>query len=155
MGAVTYPNPDVVRELSEHFVPVRIESAKQPEHARRMNVRWLPGLVVAGADERPANVVVGFLPPSDLLPELTFGRAIAAMGEKRYDEAHTLLEQVAGTKGAERAAEALYWLGVSRYRQSKDFMGSIREPWGRIVETWPGSQWARKVGFAVGKPAGA
>ena len=54
MGAVTYPHPEVERELSAHFVACRIESAKQPELARQMGVRWLPGLVVAAADGRPA-----------------------------------------------------------------------------------------------------
>ena len=34
----------------------------------------------------------------------------------------------------------------------KDFRAATREPWGRIVEGWPRSQWARKVGWALGSP---
>lgn len=153
MDTVTYPDAQVVRELSERFVAVKVESGKQPELARRMGVRWLPGLVVADADERPAHVQVGFLPPADLVLELAFGRAILAMGAKQYDQAHELFRQVAETDGAERAPEAYFWWGISRYRQLKDFRAAVTEPWSAIVAKWPGSQWARKVGYALGQPA--
>jgi TolA-binding protein len=148
MGAVTYPHAAVVQSLNEDFVPCRIESARAPELARRMNVRWLPGLVVADHEERPAHVQVGFLPPEDFLDELKFGRAIMAMGHKRYDEAHALFGQVAEREGAERAPEAYYWWGISHYRQTKDF-ADCRRHWAEIVRRWPGSQWARKVSYAV------
>ncbi len=152
MDAVTYPDPAVEKEISERFVPARLESAKHIELSKKLNVRWLPGLVVTDADERPAHLVVGFLPPRDLLPELTFGRAILAMGEKRYDEAHELFRQVADAPGAERAPEACYWWGISRVRQKKE-LDAAKEPWRRIVERWPESQWARKVGYLLGHPA--
>src|SRR5579859_1177427 len=103
MGAVTYPDPKVIEELNAHFVPVKLESAGNAEISRKMNVRWLPGLVVCDADERLAHLQIGFLPPADLLPELTFGRAILAMGAKRYDEADRLFGAVAESD-AERAA---------------------------------------------------
>src|SRR5689334_20093201 len=107
MGAVTYPEPRVAAALGARFVACRVESAKAPELARRMNVRWLPGLVVADADERPANVQIGFLAPDDFLSELDFGAAIVAMAAKRYDEADALFRQVAARDG-ERAPDAWY-----------------------------------------------
>src|SRR5262245_51213954 len=122
MDAVTHPHADVQRELGERFVPVRLEAGKHGELARRMGTRWLPGLVVADADERPAHVQIGFLPPADLLVELDYGRAIHAMGEKRYDDAHALFRRVAETPAAERAPEAYFWWGISRYRQLKDLL---------------------------------
>ena len=66
MGTVTYPDASVIAALAERFVACRIESAKAPDLARKMNVRWLPGLVVSDAEERPAHVQIGFLPPADL-----------------------------------------------------------------------------------------
>jgi len=152
MEAVTLPDQKVAAELSERFVAVKLESAKHPDLARKMGVRWLPGLIVSDAEERPSHLVVGFLPPDDLIPEVTFGRAIAAMGAKRYDEAHEAFAAVADWPDADRAPEALYWWGISRNRQLKDFDAAVREPWGRIVERWPRSQWARKVGYALGLP---
>lgn len=153
MEAVTLPDESVIGELSDRFVPARLESAKHADLARRMGVRWLPGLVVCDADERPAHVVIGYLPPDDLRAELTYGRAIVAMSEKRYDDAHALFCAVADWPGAERAPEALFWWGISRFRQTKDFATAVGEPWTRIVERWPGSQWARKVGYALGLSA--
>ena len=152
MDAVTHPHESVVQYLTEHFVPCKLESARHVELARRFNARWLPGIVIADAQERPAHVSIGFLPPPDLLSEATFGRAIAAMGEKRYEDAHALFRKVADETGAERAPEALFWWGISRYRQLKEFGEAVREPWGRILERYPRSQWARKVGYALGVP---
>lgn len=154
MDAVTYPHASVVSAVSEQFVPVKLESGKHAELSRRLGIRWLPGLVVADADERPAHTQVGFLPPADLITELTYGRAIHAMGAKRYDDAHALFAAVAETPDAERAPEALFWWGISRFRQSKDFKG-VMEPWGKIVAGWPASQWARKVGYALNRPPAA
>jgi TolA-binding protein len=147
MGAVTYPDATVEAELAERFVPCKVESASAPDLARKMNVRWLPGLVVADADERPANVQVGFLPPADFLLELDFGRAILAMGAKRYDEADALFGRVAATSG-DRAPEALFWWGISRYRQSKAF-ADCQAKWREITERWPSSLWTKKVAYAL------
>jgi hypothetical protein len=152
MDTVTYPHEQVAREIERNFVPVRLESAKYGDVARQLNVRWLPGLVICDSDTRPAHVSIGFLPPEDLLVELTFGRGILAMGRKRYEDAHSLFAECAADPRRERAPEALFWWGISRYRQLKDFSAAVSEPWRRIVEGWPGSQWARKVGYAVGKP---
>ena len=147
MGAVTYPDQSVVKALSEDFVPCKLESAKAPDVARKMNVRWLPGLVVCDADERPSSVQVGSLPPEDLLDELAHGGAIIAMGAKRYDEAHALFARVAD-RGGERAPEAVFWWGISRYRQSKKFE-DCQDAWRQIVARWPLSQWTRKVAYAL------
>ena len=152
MDAVTHPHPEIVRMVDEYFVPVRLESVKHNDVARKMGVRWLPGIVVADADERPAHVSVGFLPAEDLLSELTFGRAICAMGAKQYEEADRLFESVSVNPLAERAPEACFWWGISRFRRTKD-LSSAREPWSRIVATWPHSQWARKVGYALDRKA--
>jgi TolA-binding protein len=152
MEAVTLPDESVIREIEANFVAAKLESAKHADVSRRMGVRWLPGLVVCDAEERLAHLVVGFLPPADLIPEITFGRAIADMGAKRYDAAHQAFAAVADAPDAERAPEALYWWGISRNRQMKNLDAAVREPWGRIVERWPKSQWARKVGYALGLP---
>jgi TolA-binding protein len=147
---VTYPQPEVIEALSQ-YVPLKLESGKSPELARRLNIRWLPGIAVLDADERPAHVLTGFLPPKDLLAELRFARGILAMGRKKYDEANALLQGVANEPDAERAPEAAYWWGVSRYRQTKEFDASMNGTWSLIVERWPASQWARKVSYALKK----
>ncbi len=152
MGTVTYPDPTVIERLRDSFVPCKLESTKAGDLPRKMNARWLPGLIVAGADERPAHVQVGFLPPQEFLVELDFGRAILAMGEKRYDDADRLFQAVAdatpGGRTAERAPEAIYWQGISRYRRSKVF-ADCTERWSTIVARWPDSQWARKTSYAL------
>jgi thioredoxin-like negative regulator of GroEL len=148
MDTVTYPQKAVIDEVNGKFVPAKLESAKNPDVARGLGVRWLPGLVVCDSDGRAANAQIGFLPPEDLITELTFGRAIIAMGTKHYEEAHRLFQQVVEKREHDRAPEAAFWWGVSRYRHMKDFSAAMREPWGMILERWPRSEWARKVAFA-------
>lgn len=148
MGTVTYPDAAVIEELDRNFVACKLESAKAPDLTRKMGVRWLPGLVVADPTERPAHVQMSFLPPADLLVELDFGRAIAAMTRKRYELAHELFSRVAEHPTAERAPEAWYWWGISRFRQSKDF-ADCQEMWARIAERWPGTLWERRVSYAL------
>jgi TolA-binding protein len=148
MGTVTYPDARVIAHVNERFVPCKLESAKFTDVARRMNARWLPGLAVVDADERPAHVQVGFLPPDDLITELTFGRGIVAMGEKRYADADACFLAVTATPGAERAPEAWFWLGISRYRASKKF-SDCQDAWREIVARWPDTLWSRKVDYAL------
>jgi thioredoxin-related protein len=149
MGTVTYPNEKVEAELNERFIPVKLVSADHADLARKMNVRWLPGLVVCDADGRPAHVVIGYLPPSDFRAELAFGRAIIAMGEKRYEDSYELFRGVAEGEN-ERSAEAYYWWGIAavRHKKSND---AYREHWQKIVEKFPKSQTARKVAFVLQK----
>mgnify|MGYP002813856891 CR=1 FL=1 len=138
----------MIQELNERFVAVKIESAKAPDLARRMNARWLPGLIVAGADERPANVQIGYLDPADLRTELDFGRGLIAMGSKAYAVADAAFSAVTQRSHAERAPDAWYWWGISAYRQSKNFAG-CQEHWAKIVARWPESLWTRKVSYAL------
>ena len=151
MERVTFPSEAVAAELAARFVPVKIDSARAGDLSRRMNLRWLPGLVVASHDERPANAQIGFLEPADLLTELDFGRAIVAMGRKSYDEAHAAFRAVTEREGAERAPDAWYWWGISAYRQSKDF-ADCQRLWAEVARRWPGTQWARRVEYALPRP---
>ena len=101
-----------------------------------------------GADGRPLHTQVGVLPPGDLLPELDYGRALHAMTTRDYAGANALFGALSEQTDAERAPEACYWWGISRMRETKDPTSSL-EPWGLIRERWPGSQWARKVAYAL------
>lgn len=147
MDTVTYPDPNVVEEVSRHFVPVRLVSADHVEISRKFNIRWLPGVVVTDADERPHHSSVGWLSPKDLQVELVFGRAMAAMTRKQYPEADGLFQKlVEGYPGHERAVDGWYWWGINTYRCMKD-MKAAAPYWTTLVEKYPDSLWARKIGW--------
>ncbi len=147
MDAVTYPDPDLQAAIAEHFVPLRLVSGEHPELARRCLVRWLPAVVVMSADGRVHHVSVGWLPAELLDLELRFGRALAAMASRGYDEAKALFEGIiADRPDHERAPEAAYWRAVGELRRSKDY--ALATPlFLEVAQRWPDSLWATKVGW--------
>lgn len=145
---MTYPEAAIIEHVQGHFVPVKLLGAEHRELAKGFNLRWFPGLVVAGADGRPAHTVVGFLPPADLVSELDYGRAIHAMTTKDYATANALFQKLSDDVEAERAPEAAYWWGISKMRETKDPAAGLG-PWKLIPERWPASQWTRKVAYAL------
>jgi len=145
---VTYPDDRVAAHVTEHFVPAKLLGAEHRELSKAFNIRWFPGLVVAGSDGRAAHVQVGYLPPDDLIAELDYGRAIHAMTAKNYAAANALFDALSADAATERGPEAAYWWGVSRMRETKDSKSAL-DPWRRIAQRWPKSQWARKVAYAL------
>lgn len=123
----------------------KLASADHVPLMKQLGVRWLPGIVLSDAQERIHHQWVGFLPPADYRTELLFGRAMAAYGAKRYDEAAALFDRlVAEFSRSERAPEALYWRGVNEYRRTNG-MDAPKEQWRRLVNGYPASLWSRKV----------
>jgi hypothetical protein len=143
---VTYPEPAVRSFILEHFIPVKLllnNRADQP-HFRAQRVIWTPTIAIldyrgAGHYQSP-----GYLPPALFLPMLRIGLARAQIAWARYDEAAAQLAAVADERASALAAEALYWLGIARYLQSRrraPMMGA----WNRLREEHPASIWAARV----------
>jgi len=142
---VTYPDPTVSSLVNEHFTPVKLDSGEQFKLMRQLGLRWLPGAAIVDAKQRVHHHWVGFLPPELYAVELAFGRAMSAFGNKQLDQAIELFEAlVESAPESERAPEALYWQGVTRYRSSGELSEANRS-WGRVVEAYGSSLWARKV----------
>jgi hypothetical protein len=132
--------------ILEHFIPVKLllnNRADQP-HFRAQRVIWTPTIAIldyrgAGHYQSP-----GYLPPALFLPMLRIGLARAQIAWARYDEAAAQLAAVADERASALAAEALYWLGIARYLQSRrraPMMGA----WNRLREEHPASIWAARV----------
>jgi len=145
---VTYPNAAVAEHVNAHFVPTRLVGADHRDLSKAYNVRWFPALIVTDATGRAVHQQIGYLPPDDLIAELDYGRAIFAMGTKDYATANALFDALSADPATERGPEAAYWWGISRMRETKTTEASF-DPWRRITERWPTSQWARKVAYAL------
>ncbi len=76
---------------------------------------------------------------------MRLGRALHAFVQERYLQAEALFEDVV-TRAPDSAAapEALYRLGINRYKMQGDPEGLI-ETWIRLLETYPQSEWATRV----------
>jgi len=70
MDAVTYPHPDVQKELSR-WLQRRADVVAEPALAAAFQVAAIPTAVLLSSDGRILDRVVGFAPPDDFLTRLT------------------------------------------------------------------------------------
>jgi len=143
---VTYPEPAVQSFVAEHFIAVKLmlnNPADQP-YFRAQRVIWTPTIAIldyrgAGHYQSP-----GYLPPVLFLPMLRIGLARAQLAWARSDEAAAQLAVVADDRASVLAPEALYWLGIAWYLQSRR-RAPMMQAWDRLLQEHPASIWAARV----------
>ncbi len=144
MGAVTYPNERVAKFLSLNFVPVQVEFSNKAM-TEKFSVSWTPTLLVLDADGREHYRTVGFFTPDDLIPTLMTAKGRWALDTDQLPEARALFEEVISCypdKAA--AAEALFFLGVAKYKMSHD-PKPLRETYEELNSKFPQSTWAKQA----------
>lgn len=149
MSAVTYSNQEIQKVLSAFFVPVKIEARSDPKTAQFFKVEATPTFVATDGDRKLHHKISGFYPPEAFLQRLRFLRAIVDLNGRRYDEAIILLSHIVQeTFENDITPEALYQLGVARYKKSGDFTHAVQE-WRKIQMQFPESPWLKKVKYAL------
>ena len=148
MGAVTYPNPEVDRYLTAHFIPVQFDVVEQPEVMEQFNTPWTPTLIVQDAEGREHRRAQGYLDPSRFLGEMALAWLKDAIDRRDFEAARArsaeALEQTRGD--STREPEALYWSSVAAYKASNE-PGQLMEGWNGLLENFPQSEWAKRVEF--------
>lgn len=142
---MTYPHPEVERALALEFIPVRINVDDQPEVARQFSLMWSPALLALDHRRFLLRQTAGYLPPSEMLPELRFITGLYELRRARPARALEAFRQVAALYPCSAVVpEAIYWEGIATYRASK-----VKEDlwviWRRLVADYPGSLWAAKT----------
>ena len=151
MGAVTYPDPEVERFIDQYFVPVQFNVVEQAEVMDRFNAPWTPTLIVQDADGREHRRSEGYLDARRFLGEMALARLKAAINRQDFAAAtDRATEALQRTKGdAFREPEAHYWSAVATYKASHD-PNPLIQGWNRLLDEFPGSEWAKKVEFIRG-----
>ncbi len=144
MGAVTYPNERVAKFISLNFIPVQIQTANK-ELMQRFAVSWTPTLILLGADGREHYRVVGYFTPDDLIATFMTAKGRWALDTEQLPEARAMFEEVISCyPDKEAAAEALFFLGVVRYKMSHD-PKPLREAYDELNAKFPQSSWAKQA----------
>src|SRR5258707_15151259 len=132
MDTVTYPNQTVAHFIDEHFIPARVRTKDNPQLMKEYFVAWTPNVVIMDEQGKVHYCVEGFLQPEDFLARLSLGAGRYHLDRQEYDQAAERFEEVSERHaGAEAAAEALYWLGVTNFKQSHD-PAQLRPIWQRL-----------------------
>ena len=100
---------------------MRDQAADFKKYGEQYSAHWTPTLLELDAEGVEQHRVEGFLEADDLLAQLTLGLGKAAFKQKNWQEAERWFREVVDRHAeSDAAAEALYWAGVSRYRQTND-----------------------------------
>ena len=145
MGAVTYPQSDVVQKL-EKFVSVRVnERSKSPETVatlRAYRLLWSPGFIFLDHQGNELRRFVGYLPPTQFLAELDFALGLAEMLHARYAESfHCFRAAADRDPNAPVAPEALYWAAIAAFRRDGRKIEVVKQHWEEIRARYPQSTW--------------
>jgi hypothetical protein len=151
MGAVTYPNPEVERYITQHFIPVQFNVVEQPQVMQQLNASWTPTLIVQDAEGQEHRRAQGYLDARRFLGEMALARVKDAIDRQEFKTAQERAgETLQLTKGdPEREPEALYWSSVAAYKATEDPHNLI-QGWTRLLDQFPQSEWAHRAEFIRG-----
>jgi TolA-binding protein len=141
----TYPERTVADYVSRNFVPVQLNQRDSLELFDKNGVIWTPTVSVLNAKGEELDRWVGYLPPEEFLPRAKFARARAAMLAGDFGEAIETFGDIIALHGRSFiAAEALYWLGVAKWKASRSF-DELSGEWKKLFELYPRSEAALKA----------
>ena len=144
MGAVTYPDDNVTKFISLNFVPVQIPSTNT-ELMSKYSVSWTPTLLVLDAEGKEHYRAVGFFAPEDMIPTFLAAKGRWALDTDQLIDAKALLEEVqANYPDKDAAAEAIFFLGVAKYKLTHD-PKPLRETYDTLAAKFPHSAWTKQA----------
>lgn len=150
MDAVTYSNHQVVEFINEYLIPFRV-SVNDELMFEKYYTFWTPTTAIIGLKgmnvqgKHEVQRMIGFLAPEDFLPTLHLGIAKVRLDQQEFDTAKRhfdlLLE---GYPNSEAVPEAIYFRGVSLYKQHND-PGRLKEALETLQRENGGSRWAKRA----------
>lgn len=148
MGERTYPDEAAKSFMESHFAPVRVDTIEEPEVEAGFDSGWTPTPIIEDADGREHRRSQGYLDVRRFIGELSLARLAAALDRHEYEAAVELAEEaVENTAGdAHREPEAMYWKAVAAFEVSGD-RADLTGGWDPLLETFPGSEWAKKASY--------
>jgi TolA-binding protein len=144
-----YTDPEIVRLVTNRFVPVRMHVKENAEDYKRLggmfDAQWTPTTLIVDGTSKERHRVEGFLPRNDFGSQLELGLAKAAFGRGALGEAEQAFEDVLRKyPDTDAAPEAQYWAGVSRYKASGDPQ-ALKDITKRFKQRYADSTWAKKA----------
>ena len=144
MGAVTYPDSNVISFITSNLIPVQVLFDAQPL-ATDFNVKWTPTLIILGRDRQEHHRSVGFLDAQQLIASLTLGIGKYHFDNDRFTEALSLFEQLfTSFPKSDVIPEAMYLTGVCRFKKTED-PAYLKEAYENLLQNYPDNEWTRRA----------
>ena len=108
-------------------------------------MQWTPTLLIADSSGVERYRFEGYLPVDEFLPQLEFGLGKAAFANSNWKEAAQRFRNVVEQyPKSDVAPEALYWAGVSKYKDTGD-AGALAETATALQSRYSDSVWTKKA----------
>jgi hypothetical protein len=145
MDTVTYPDARVAQMVMQHFVPARVEVKREPNLVEEYLVAWMPHLVIIDDQGTVHYRLEGYLAPEEFMAYLSLGLGKLHLNRGQFFPAAERFEGVVQRhRGTDAGAEALYWLGVTHYKQTHD-PAELRRSWQQLTQEHSNSTWAHRT----------
>ncbi|MDY0039098.1 MAG: hypothetical protein RBS57_02225 [Desulforhabdus sp.] len=130
--------------ISESVVPLRLPYDHKPL-SEQFQVKWTPTLITLDADGKEHHRTVGFLPPEELIPSLLLGRAKLDFDLDNFESSIKILEKIVSDHSkSDSAPEAIYLLGVSRYKSTHEAK-PLKDAYEKLQAEYPDSEWTKRA----------
>ena len=142
MGAVTYPQPEIISFINQNFIPLQLP----PEGpvSDKFFVRWTPILLFLDPKGNDHHRIVGFLPPEHFLPALMLGLAKTKWSVSDWSGAEPWFDRVLDQHPQSHAApESVYLRAICRYRLSQD-ASHLKKGFEQVTRDYPATEWAQR-----------
>src|SRR5262245_56345446 len=144
MDTVTYPDPRVADFIEKHVAPVRIVIRENRELANEHLVSWTPNVILGDDRCRVHYRIEGYLPPVEFLARLSLGVGKFDLNFAKLAEAAQRFEEVSRRHAMTQAgAEALYWLGIARFKKPHH-RADLKSGRDERARDYPESEWTVK-----------
>lgn len=144
-----WPDERVATLVMGQFLPARVhvkdDAAQFKRYAVQYGAHWTPNILLLDHTGAERHRIEGFLPVEDLVAQLSLGLGHIAFNGERYAEAERRFRSVVDRyPDTEAAPEALYWAGVSRYKNVQDprALGETAQAFDRHYQQ---TAWAKKA----------
>ena len=144
-----WPDDRVVTFVAENFLPARVHVKDDAELFRKYGekyaAQWTPTVLALDSEGVERHRLEGFLPADDFLAQLMLGRAKIDFQEKKWPEAAKMFRRIyEELPDTEAAPEALYWVGVTRYKETGDAT-ALKETTRAFSTRYTDTSWAKKA----------
>jgi hypothetical protein len=134
----------VAKFISLNFVPVQIQTTNTVL-VQQFSVSWTPTLIVLDADGREHYRAVGFFTPEDMIASFLTAKGRWALDTDQLSDARALFEEVISNyPDKDPAAEAIFFLGVAKYKMSHDPQ-PLRETYDELKAKFPQNMWTKRA----------
>ena len=130
----TLHDDSVIRFVEKYFQPVKLNLHRDARLAETYGAKKTPTLVIVDEHNQAQHLIVGKLPPHELLGQLSLGLGKLWLDHEWFEKSRRRLDKVITRHcGEQLADEATYWKHVSEQRQEEAMIDEA------VEESFPAS----------------